>query len=259
MPYLNSVHFLNNNLHTSNYSLGFKEGEVKTYKISSFNEDLAQEYLGIPFIYIFLGQRAYPGAYRYVLINNIEYVENLISLSYNQTCNGWIINLSSWDWLTKDDWENRMGDPDDIYDKLIIYENPKDLSENFYNIEKMSNTEKYEYDYLNFPYAVPKPVNEYLNAIEWASNWDIDGRKISIKYKESQGKYVEKIHYFSKNGFLERTVLLTDNGKKIFEYFLESKNQPIIIISVFISIDIVIIIGIIYIFVKKSKFVNPNI
>ena len=259
MPYLNSAHFLNNNLQISNYSLGFKEGEVKTYKISSFNEDLAQEYLGIPYIYIFLGQRAYPGAYRYVLINNIKYVENLMSPNSSQLCNGWIINISSWDWLTKDDWELRMGDPDDIYDDLIIYENPKDLGENFYNIEEMSDEEKYEYDYLNFPYAVPTPVNDYLNKIEWAQNWTIEGRKISIKYKESQEKYVEKVHHFNKNGFLKRTLVLTDNGKIIFEYCLEPENQPIIIISVFISIGIGVIIGIIYIFVKKSKYINPKI
>ncbi|MFX1573984.1 MAG: hypothetical protein ACFFB0_14650 [Promethearchaeota archaeon] len=258
MPYLNSTYFLNSNLQISNYSLGFKEGEVKTYIISSFNEDLAQEYLGNPFIYTFLGQRAYPGAYRYILINSIEYVENLISSNNSQLCNGWVINISSWDWLTKDDWELRMGDPDDIYNNLIIYENPQDLGENFYNIEEMSDEQKYLYDYLNFPYAIPTPVNVYLSRIEWAPNWSIEGTKISIKYKEVQEKYVEKIHYFNKNGFLKKTLLLTDNGKIIFEYCLEPESKPIIILSLFICIAISASIGLIYLFIKKVKIEIPK-
>lgn len=109
-------------------------------------------------------------------INNIEYIDNLLSLSDNQTRNGWIFSILSWEWLTKEDWEYRLGDPDNIYDDLKIYENPKDLGKIFYNIEEMSDEDKYIYDYLNFSYAIPTPVNEYLNQIDWVPHWTINGK-----------------------------------------------------------------------------------
>lgn len=253
VPLSNPIQILNFNLQISDSSLGFTKNEVKTYKIISFDENLAEEYLGVSYITIFLGKRAYVGAYRFIRINNIKYVNNLTSLSDNQLCSGWIVNLSSWEWVTHEDWELRQGEPDAIYEDLKIYENPKDLGEEFYDIENMADEEKYVFDYLNFPYAVPIPVDEYLNQIDWAPNWTIEATKISIKYKESQGKFVEKVHTFNNNGFLERSILLTDDGRIIFEYSLEPEYVSIFVFILIMGLSIVFLIGIIYVFIKKVR------
>jgi len=108
------------------FSLGFKEKEVKTYKITSFNEVLASTYLGTPWITDILGSFAYVGAYRFIRVDNISYLTNLTSLNDNQNCTGWKLTISSWNWVTNFDWDRRLGDPDIIYDNLEIFEDAED-------------------------------------------------------------------------------------------------------------------------------------
>ncbi|GAH35930.1 unnamed protein product, partial [marine sediment metagenome] len=133
-----------------------------------------------------------------------------------------------------------------------IFENPIDLGENFYDIKDMATTEKYVLDFLNFLYVVPIPVKEYLSKIQWADDWLIKDKTISIKYNESMGKAVEKIHEFSNSGFLLNTKLLTENGRRIYEYILEDKYISIVILTVFLLIASFFILGLGYLILKKT-------
>ncbi len=240
----------NNQEVPTDFKLGFKENEVLTYKISSFNEELALEYLRFPYITYFLGGYAYEGAYRFIRIDDIKYVDDLKSLNNSQNCSGWRVNISSWEWVTNYDWEFRQGDPDMVYNNLIIFRNPGDLGANFYNIEEMSYTQKYILDYLNFPYAFPINIETYLNQIDWAANWTVTGKQISIRYKESSGKFVKKIHTFNSDGFLKRTKVLTDDDRVIYAYVLEDKYVPTLILVYILILAGFIIAGIIYVILK---------
>ncbi|MFX1501798.1 MAG: hypothetical protein ACFFDH_12615 [Promethearchaeota archaeon] len=249
--FISNVSLLQYNQNISpDFKLGFEENEVKTYKIVSFNEYLSFEYLGSRYISDILGDYAYVGAYRFIQIDDIKYVNDLKSRNDNQNCSGWKLNISSWDWVTNRDWENREGDPDNIYVDIEIFRNPEDLGENFYNIEEMSYAEKYIFDYLNIPFVFPIKIENYLKEINWVDNWTINGREISIMYKESQGKFVEKILTFSNDGFLERSSLLTEKGQIIYDYMLENENTPIVFLIIIFIIVGIAILGIIYIFMK---------
>ncbi len=243
--------FLNNQSDPPNFDFGCEENEVLTYKILSFNKDLASEYLGFSDITFFLGDFAYVGAYRFVRIDKIEGVNDLISLNNSQLCDGWKLNISSWEWVTNHDWELRQGDPDEIYLNLKIYRNPEDLGKIFYDVEEMSYSQKYILDYLNFPYVFPIDIEDYLSRINWAENWTVSGKIISIRYKEINGNFVKKVHTFNSDGFLKRTKVLTDDNRVIYSYVLEEEYIPILTLVYFFLIAGFIIVGIIYVFIKK--------
>jgi len=238
---------------STDFELGFKENEIRTYKILSFNENLAVEYLGFSYLTYFLGDHAYVGAYRYIRIEKIEYVNYLTSLNNGQNCSGWKIDIASWNWVTKFDWENRQGDPDIIYENIQIFENPQDLSENFYDITAMSYIQKYILDYLNIPFAFAVPIKSYINSINWAANWTVNEKMVSIRYEESNGKYVKKVHTFDEDGFLESTKVLTEDNRVIYEYALENKSISIFILVFMFILAGVTISAIIYIYMKKIK------
>lgn len=243
----------NNQNHIDNFTLGFRETQILTYKITYYDENLASEYLGSTAITYYLGRDAYVGAYRFFRIENIRFVNNLTSLNNSLDCNGWLFNLSKWDWLTSNDWDEREGEPDIVFENSKIFENPIDLGDNIYDIKDMTSSEKYVLDSLHFLYAVPLPVNEYLSKIQWADDWIIKDKTISIKYNESMGKLVEKIHVFSNSGFLLKTKLLTENGRRIYEYILENKYISILVLLVFLLIASFFIFGLGYLILKKSQ------
>lgn len=228
-----------------------KEEDSICYKIRSFNEDLADEYLGGGDIEDVFGKNAQVGACRYYKLENIDFYDDLHLDDENKTFCGWLVDITMWNWMKYDKWKFYEKRPNKIYESLTIYADPIDLGQAFENIELLIP-----------PYFVPDPVDDYLESINWLDDFKVEGKVISHKFEEIKGKKLKMIYEFGSNGFLLNQKLLTDNTYKIiYEYGVDDEpfsfNFLFIILGVFVLS--VVIIEFIYIIIKKFQFLKKDL
>ncbi|TFF98946.1 MAG: hypothetical protein EU540_07530 [Promethearchaeota archaeon] len=218
------------------------------YKIISFNEELAEEYLDTNDIEEIFGEDAQVGAHCFYKIKSIDYYDDLYPDDENKTMGGWIVDIGRGGWINNNMWRYYPAKPRyETYDSLIILEDPKFLELSFMNIELLIP-----------PYFIPVPVEDYLKSIDWYHEFKVKGKIVTREYEENPGKKLEMIYEFASNGFLFNQKLLTDTNKIIYEYRIE--NEPIISINMFIILISIFILSILliyftYIILKKKRTV----
>ncbi len=212
------------------YNFIIEENSDFTYKIISFDEDLADEYLDKNIVDIF-GYSAEVGAYKYYRIIKILESNNLTSKYDKNLCIGWKIDVEEWGWITDIDWRNYRGDPDEVYQSLSIYSDPNDLGVLFDDIALLIP-----------PYFITTPAEDYLDSINWSEGYDIHKNMTYIEYEVKQGKIVKELHIFTSEGYLQKKILYTNDERVIYEY--ELVNEPLITIDWFLILSITAIFSI---------------
>ncbi|TFG24479.1 MAG: hypothetical protein EU529_04260 [Promethearchaeota archaeon] len=228
--------------------IAVKKEDEFTYKIISFNEELAEEYLDTNDIEEIFGTYAQVGAHCLYEIKSIDYYDDLYPDDENKNMGGWIVDIGRWGWINNNMWRyNPENSRYKIYDSLFILKDPKFLELSFMNIELLIP-----------PYFIPVPIEDYLESIDWYHEFKVKGKIVTREYEENAGKKLEMIYEFASNGFLFNQKLLTDTNQIIYEYRIE--NEPIISINMFIILISIFIFSFLliyftYIILKKKRTV----
>lgn len=224
----------------ADYNLGVAKDDEMISEIKSFDEDLADDYLGEDDIEDVIGKDAEVGAKKKEVVTKIEEVDDLTSKDDGKDCDGWEVDIDEWDWTTKD----FKDDPDDDSTKNV-YADPGDLGE--------------DVSILSLPSIVGTDVAAYLDDVDWHKDVDQEGTTVTIEIDEDDAKaWYSKIdgdlileYRYNSKGVIESTKFMDEDGNVIYEISLAGL-IPGYELPLFLGITAIATIGIVYTIMKRK-------
>lgn len=196
------------------YEIGVSEGDQFVYELKSWDDDLAEEYLGTNDTVCELGSGAEVGAFFAWKAVDIDQSDDIPSIKRLGDVSGWEIRIEIWHWTT--DRSEFEGSEDDDKD-FVIFQEPDDYG--------LLDSIPFHAEFL------PKPVEDYLKDCDWDSQfpkYNQSGYKVS----EEDERVTDKISYETRewryDGVLKTIVGTTDEGEEIYRIELLQDFQDIL-------------------------------
>ena len=195
----------------ADYEIGVEEDTEIILEIKSFDEELADSIYGTDDIEDIIGDDAEVGARQKMVITDIDDGEDVTYVAYGVnlgTYKSFMVEYDEWDWTM--DTADFDGDPDEDKETLPVPEDPKDLPDDW-----------------PMPFdIIPTPVVDYLDAIDWDKDIDVEDNVLTIKvdkdilklaFKDMKEDVIYEFTYDEDTGIRVRTRFLTTDDEVIVE------------------------------------------